>query len=223
MHPRLPPWQRPDSHRSRRLSFVLWPKGFSVVSACLLHALLWSYWYHRLAVEPPKAPQVMEVSLVSRPKPVAAQPEPPKPAPKPPQRTRPVPAKRAPAKAAPVLPAKAIRETPPQRSTAPETSATPLPVPEEPAVYKADYLRNPPPPYPIEAKWEHWQGEVLIRVRVLEDGSPDEVRLERSSGQEVLDEAALDAVRRWRFVPAKQGEQPVASTVIVPIEFRLDG
>jgi protein TonB len=37
-----------------------------------------------------------------------------------------------------------------------------------------------------------------------------------------LDEAAVSAVEGWRFVPAKRGDTPVASTVMVPINFKLD-
>ena len=43
-----------------------------------------------------------------------------------------------------------------------------------------------------------------------------------SSGSDRLDRAALDAVRRWKFVPARLGDTPVDAWVLVPIAFSLD-
>lgn len=71
------------------------------------------------------------------------------------------------------------------------------------------------------ARERHWQGEVLIRTHILADGSAGDVRLERSSGHDALDEAAMDAVQHWRFVAAKEGDKAVDSWVIIPIEFKL--
>jgi protein TonB len=85
----------------------------------------------------------------------------------------------------------------------------------------ADYLRNPRPVYPSLARYRHWEGLVLLRAHVLADGHCDEVNLQRSSGHEVLDEAALEAVRQWSFVPSRHGSTAVASWVTVPIEFQL--
>jgi len=47
--------------------------------------------------------------------------------------------------------------------------------------------------------------------------------LKTSSGSPRLDQAALDTVKRWRFVPARQGDQSVAAWVVVPISFSLEG
>jgi len=63
----------------------------------------------------------------------------------------------------------------------------------------------------------------VLRVVVKPDGTPDAVALRQSSGSARLDEAALEAVRRWRFVPARQGDTPVSAAVIVPIVFSLEG
>jgi len=62
---------------------------------------------------------------------------------------------------------------------------------------------------------------VQLRVRVLADGKPDTVELVKSSGKDALDEAAVAAVKRWTFVPAKRGDQAVVSSVIVPVTFKL--
>lgn len=62
-----------------------------------------------------------------------------------------------------------------------------------------------------------------MRVFVNAAGSADQVQIRNSSGHNLLDQAALNAVRRWRFVPARQGDQPVAAWVLVPITFTLEG
>jgi protein TonB len=49
-----------------------------------------------------------------------------------------------------------------------------------------------------------------------------ETRLRRSSGHPRLDEAALDAVRRWRYVPARRGDEPIPFWYVQPVDFRLD-
>lgn len=85
----------------------------------------------------------------------------------------------------------------------------------------ADYLHNPRPDYPVQAKRMGWEGRVLLRVEVLANGNAGEVSIARSSGHELLDEAALDAVRRWKFVPAKRDGKAVNSSVNVPINFNL--
>jgi protein TonB len=48
-----------------------------------------------------------------------------------------------------------------------------------------------------------------------------EVLLERTSGSSHLDEAAMEAVRRWRFTPAMRGKEVVEAWVLVPVEFQL--
>ena len=88
--------------------------------------------------------------------------------------------------------------------------------------FSAAYLKNPPPRYPISARRRGEQGTVTLRVFVTREGIPARVALETTSGAAALDEAALDAVKSWRFVPARQGGQAVDAWVLVPIVFRLD-
>lgn len=109
----------------------------------------------------------------------------------------------------------------PVESAAP---AAPAPVALTPVVAAhegANYLKNPRPAYPELALEEGWQGEVLLRVRVSPEGRATTISVHRSSGQRVLDEAAVVAVRGWSFVPARQGDVPLAGWVTVPIVFRL--
>ena len=85
----------------------------------------------------------------------------------------------------------------------------------------AAYLHNPKPDYPSIAKRRQWEGRVVLKVRVLANGTAAAVSVETSSGHEVLDEAALDAVRHWHFVPAQRNGQAVDSWVNVPLNFNL--
>ena len=86
----------------------------------------------------------------------------------------------------------------------------------------AAHLNNPPPPYPSLSKRFREEGRVVLDVYILADGSVGETRLRRSSGHRRLDEIALDAVRRWRYVPARRGEEPIPFWYIQPVDFRLD-
>ena len=87
---------------------------------------------------------------------------------------------------------------------------------------KPDYLRNPPPQYPAESRKLREQGVVLLKVAVTAAGRAAEVQLQRSSGYARLDEAALRAVRRWEFKPARVGVTAVACAVEVPVRFGLN-
>ena len=98
--------------------------------------------------------------------------------------------------------------------------ATPLPVTA--ARFDADYLRNPPPAYPAMSRRLREEGRVLLLVRVSPQGNAESVQVRQSSGFERLDEAGMTAVRQWRFVPARRGEEPIAASVLVPLVFRLE-
>nr|WP_218626990.1 energy transducer TonB [Sodalis sp. dw_96] len=80
-----------------------------------------------------------------------------------------------------------------------------------------------PPDYPRLARRSHQQGTVMLNVPVTVDGAASEVNIAQSSGSDALDDAARQAVRRWRFIPAKRGGEPVAGWVRVPVVFRLEG
>ena len=88
-------------------------------------------------------------------------------------------------------------------------------------VFNADYLHNPKPRYPLIARRLKMEGTVVVRVLVSPAGKAEIVRLGASSGSSVLDQAALNAVQGWSFVPAQQGSRPVSAWVDVPIRFRL--
>lgn len=127
---------------------------------------------------------------------------------------------------------------PPEPAPLPAVQPPPAPAPEEPAAvaappaptapapvigprFDADYLDNPAPAYPPLSRRLGEEGRVLLRVYVLADGSVGQVVVRESSGHERLDRAAADTVRRWRFVPARQADEPIPAWVLVPISFSL--
>ena len=86
------------------------------------------------------------------------------------------------------------------------------------------YGLNPLPPYPAPARRMGMEGIVLLEVIVAPDGRAREVRVLRSSGHAMLDEAAVSTVRtHWRFIPARRDGVAVESRAEVPIRFRLTG
>jgi periplasmic protein TonB len=80
----------------------------------------------------------------------------------------------------------------------------------------------PKPKYPDMARRDGKEGRVLLRVLINEEGRTASVEVNRSSGAEALDQAAVEAIKRWRFSPARYGEKPVESWVRIPIDFRLN-
>jgi periplasmic protein TonB len=61
----------------------------------------------------------------------------------------------------------------------------------------------------------------MLRVTVSTEGSPMDVSVAGSSGYPILDDAAVNAVRRWRFTPATQAGRPLVATAEVPVVFHL--
>lgn len=105
---------------------------------------------------------------------------------------------------------------------APEITA-PTPEPSSTApIFNAAYLQNPQPSYPLSARRRGIEGKVLLRAEVRPDGVSNHVEVKKSSGWEMLDQAALQAVQNWRFVPARQGTQAVTAWVEIPIAFQLE-
>jgi protein TonB len=105
----------------------------------------------------------------------------------------------------------------------PAAVPTPSPPPVVPPRFDAAYLKNPRPDYPRAAKRMGEQGKVMLRVYVSTTGAPEKIEIGTSSGSRRLDEAARAAVEQWKFLPARQGDVPVAAWVTVPITFALEG
>ncbi|WP_206667309.1 energy transducer TonB [Candidatus Methylobacter oryzae] len=97
------------------------------------------------------------------------------------------------------------------------------PQPYQSPSFNAAYLNNPAPSYPPVSRRLGEEGVVLLQVQVNTDGAPESVQLQTGSGSSRLDQAALEAVKNWRFTPAKRGNQPVSASVVVPVRFSLEG
>ncbi len=190
-------------------------------------------------------PQISETAS-EPPPPAEARPEPPAPAAPAPTAPAPavtaarpsIPADSDPGRAGPAVSA-------PVQSTAPPgaTDGIPLgrPAPSAPAgpavasapsrdsgsTGKITQLARPQggyqvrPGYPQSARRLGIQGTTLLKVHVLTDGRVGDVVVQETAGHPDLDQAAADAVRRWRFDPARRGNDPVAMWVLLPVEFRL--
>jgi periplasmic protein TonB len=180
---------------------------------------------------PPAAPLRLDVRTIEIPAPAAM--ETPRPMTSPPKAlpspARPTPSRSTPAKPPVVTAAPAAEPTPspfsapPQHEPPPQASAPPAPpTAVTPARFDVDYLQNPAPAYPPLSRRLQEAGEVLLLVRVTANGMAESVNIQKSSGYPRLDDAALKAVRQWRFVPARRGEEAIAANVAVPIVFRLD-
>ncbi|MBU4371409.1 MAG: energy transducer TonB [Proteobacteria bacterium] len=77
--------------------------------------------------------------------------------------------------------------------------------------------------YPPLARLRGYQGVVVLLVEVLVDGRVGQVGIRRSDGHEILDRAALEAVRTWRFEPGRKEGRAVTMSVEVPVRFVLNG
>jgi protein TonB len=78
------------------------------------------------------------------------------------------------------------------------------------------------PRYPDSARRQGIEGTVVVKAYVTEQGRVEQVQVEQSAGHSDLDRAAVEAVGRWRFEPARRGRQPVAMWVSVPVKFVLN-
>ena len=182
---------------------------------------------------PPQAPDIFNVTLLPM---APAAPEPPAPAPAP--KPQPVVKKSEPRPKPQPQPAPVDSKTAISREQAAPTPTPPAEVQSTAAPSGADkpntavsdskpqfdaaYLNNPRPAYPSMSRRLGEEGRVEVEVQVQPDGLPSKVSLKRSSGYSRLDDAALEAIKRWKFIPAKRFGEPVAASVIVPMPFVLE-
>ncbi len=106
-----------------------------------------------------------------------------------------------------------------------QETANAMPLPSQGTIKtksKPGYFRNQPPEYPQLAKQMRQEGLVILRVEIDQKGIPVQVEVKQGSGFPLLDQAALKAVKRWRFQPEQIGDSPVKSVVAIPVRFRLE-
>jgi len=78
------------------------------------------------------------------------------------------------------------------------------------------------PYYPAEALRAGLEGRVILRVQIGATGRAEKIELESSSGFVSFDQSAIDAVRDWRFSPAKRQGLAVVHEVLIPVRFRIN-
>lgn len=216
--------------------------GVWVLVSLLVHGLwLLGSRESGLSALPAPAPTVLSLGLAQQPRPapepearlepapveparVATPPSPPKPATRPPDPVATSPM----ARAEPAAPPQASPAASAPTSVAPAPAATNPPAQVEPAlsepvITQSPRYAEPParPAYPALARRRGWQGEVWLEIEVGPEGRSAEPVLLRSSGFELLDKAALEVARQWRFVPEQRNGRPVATRVRIPVQFAL--
>ncbi|OYV37537.1 MAG: hypothetical protein B7Z83_04710 [Thiomonas sp. 20-64-5] len=187
----------------------------------------------KVAHPAPTKPEIAKPApRIAAPKAAPAKPQPPMPhaattlaqAPQAAQPAAPTPTQApTPSQTPPPAPAAPGTETEPGQSPSVTSSAPPTATPtmETAASYKAEYLDNPPPPYPRLSRQLGEEGTALLKVQVGPDGRALQVKLMSSTGYPRLDDAAVATVAQWRFVAATRNGQAVTSWVLVPIKFRI--
>jgi periplasmic protein TonB len=211
------------AHVSGQPAQRLSPAGLATVIA--LHAVVFYALLQMNVIKLPVELPLLQVELLTPPAPELPKPEivPPKPRP---VEKRPVPRPvqdvtplAIPAEAPVAAPTVEVPAVPPAPTFAPPAPPAPA-APSKPR-FDADYLDNPKPAYPYGSRRLKEEGRVVLRVQVAANGLPSDVTVHTGSGHERLDQAALETVRRWKFVPARLGNEPVAASVLVPIVFSL--
>jgi protein TonB len=91
-----------------------------------------------------------------------------------------------------------------------------------PSERRVALLSHPKPAYPVPALRERQQGTVVVLAQVDVAGQVSDARVVHRSGSFMLDRAAMNEVRRWKFEPALHNGQPVVASVEVPVSYRLD-
>lgn len=230
---------QPDLPRTPSAHVVL--VAFSSLAAHVVLATSLGHGQASHAKVTPRPPTRIDIQVrraAPPPPPVAVTPAPPPPArpePRRPARPRatapaPEPAPREEVAPAPVSTEGTLAPEPQTLAPAPVIAASSVPSVEAPAPAVprreearegANYRHNPRPAYPRVAQREGWEGTVTLRVQVLPNGRPATIRVARSSGRDVLDEAAVETVRGWSFAPATLDGEPTTGWVSVPIAFRL--
>jgi len=163
---------------------------------------------------------------------VLSPPEPP--APPPPPKQQPEPVKRAASPIVAPLPLIQVPSPPVQIATSPTPSPpeVSIPGPPSPSTQPAPAIESvgdlsskmiaaAPPRYPHESRRKREQGTVVLLVLLAVDGSVAGISVSQSSGFDRLDQAALSAVRRWRWSPTRRGGAAVMVRGLVEIPFVL--
>src|SRR3546814_15799347 len=86
----------------------------------------------------------------------------------------------------------------------------------------ATVLNRSVPSYPPDAYRAREEGSVLVKAQIDALGNASDVEIVSRSGSRILDRAAMNEVRKWKFRPAIKDGRTVTSSVQVPVDYRLD-
>lgn len=186
-------------------------------------------------ITPPTIQAVMIVAQQAPPPPPKKIPPPPKPSPTPPKPQNLPVARIAPPSAkaitVPVNQTSPIEKIPETTVQAVEEIpvATPVAVSIKEAIEEitpprseAAHLNNPAPSYPSMSRRLGEQGRVVLEVYILANGTVGEVKLKQSSGFKRLDDAAIQAVKKWHYQAARRGQQAIDFWYVQPVSFSLN-
>ncbi len=104
------------------------------------------------------------------------------------------------------------------KTEAPKKTATPT----RPSDRDAALISQPRPTYPPEAYRAREEGTVVVKAQIDELGNASDVSVITRSGSRALDRAAMNEVRKWKFRPAIKNGKTVASSIQVPVDYRMD-
>jgi len=104
-----------------------------------------------------------------------------------------------------------------QQSAADEAGSAPVTMPNP----FAKGLDNPKPPYPLISRRLNEEGKVVLNVCVSLTGLVENLRLEKTSGYQRLDDIALETVKKWKFIPAKNHDRDINACYLLPVQFIL--
>ena len=117
--------------------------------------------------------------------------------------------------------ASVFEDTPVEEGSRPGFSGTTHPSEPKTTYAKPEYKENAPPDYPRMAMRRGYEGRTRLNVQVLDTGRVGRIEIAASSGFDILDDAALKAVKHWRFVPGTVNGKRSTQWVIVPVRFDL--
>jgi protein TonB len=82
-------------------------------------------------------------------------------------------------------------------------------------------LNNPKPPYPLMSRRLNEEGKVVLNVCVSLSGLVENLKLEKTSGHQRLDDIAIETVKKWKFIPAKNQDRDINACYLLPVQFIL--
>jgi len=98
-----------------------------------------------------------------------------------------------------------------------QTGAVPVTMPNP----FAKGLNNPKPPYPLMSRRLNEEGKVVLNVCVSLSGLVENLKLEKTSGHQRLDDIAIETVKKWKFIPAKNQDRDINACYLLPVQFIL--